>query len=158
MLDESTIQTAAIQHFEELAELVPNLNWSGEGSRARYFQIRGSGELEQYEGAPNASVGFIIDDIDFSALGGIATTFDTERVEVLRGPQGTRYGANALAGLIYVQTEAPPETARGARRGARRQRRRLEHRCRRRRPGARPREPARLSRRDPAIRQRWIPA
>ncbi len=109
VLDESTIRTAAVQHFEELAALVPNLNWSGEGSRTRYFQIRGTGELEQYEGAPNASVGFVIDDIDFSALGGIATTFDTERIEVLRGPQGTRYGANALAGLIYVRTAAPPE-------------------------------------------------
>jgi outer membrane receptor for ferrienterochelin and colicin len=111
VLDAATVQTAAVQHFEEIAALVANLNWSGEGSRARYFQVRGTGELEQYEGAPNASVGFIVDDIDFSGLGGIATTFDTERVEVLRGPQGTRYGANALGGLIYVQTAAPPETA-----------------------------------------------
>jgi outer membrane receptor protein involved in Fe transport len=109
LLDRATVRSAAVQHFEELAALVPNLNWSGEGSRARYFQVRGTGELEQYEGAPNASVGFIIDDIDFSAIGGIATTFDTERIEVLRGPQGTRYGANALAGLIYVQSAAPPD-------------------------------------------------
>ncbi len=111
VLDRTTIRAAAVQHVEELTGLVPNLNWSGEGSRARYFQVRGTGELEQYEGAPNASVGFIIDDIDFSALGGIATTFDTERIEVLRGPQGTRYGANALAGLIYVQSAAPPPAA-----------------------------------------------
>jgi outer membrane receptor protein involved in Fe transport len=111
LLDRATIGTAAVQHFEELAALVPNLNGSGEGNRARYFQVRGIGELEQYEGAPNAAVGFIIDDIDFSALGGIATIFDTERVEVLRGPQGTRYGANALAGLIYVQSVAPPPQA-----------------------------------------------
>lgn len=111
LLGAPTLATAAVQHFEELTGLVPNLNWSGEGSRARYFQVRGTGELEQYEGAPNAAVGFIVDDIDFSALGGIATTFDTERIEVLRGPQGTRYGANALGGLIYVQSAAPPEAA-----------------------------------------------
>ena len=109
-LDADTIERASLQHFEELTRLVPNLNWSGEGSRARYFQLRGTGELEQYEGAPNPSVGFIIDDIDFSGIGGAATLFDAERVEVLRGPQGTRYGANALAGLVYYQSAAPSFT------------------------------------------------
>ena len=60
-----TINATAVQHFEELVNVVPNLNWSGDGHRARYFQIRGVGELEQYQGAPNPSVGFLIDDIDF---------------------------------------------------------------------------------------------
>jgi len=101
------IREAAQQHFEELVNAVPNLNWSGDGHRARYFQIRGIGELEQYEGAPNPSVGFLIDDIDFSGIGTVATLFDMESVEVLRGPQGSRYGANALAGLIYMRSEAP---------------------------------------------------
>ena len=54
--------------------LVPNLNWSGGTSRPRYFQLRGIGELEQYQGAPNPSVGFLIDDIDFSGVGMPATT------------------------------------------------------------------------------------
>ena len=101
------IREAAQQHFEELVNAVPNLNWSGDGHRARYFQIRGIGELEQYEGAPNPSVGFLIDDIDFSGIGTVATLFDMESVEVLRGPQGSRYGANALAGLIYMRSKAP---------------------------------------------------
>jgi len=107
ILDGEAIEQAAVQHFEELVFLVPNFNWSGDGNRARYFQIRGVGELEQYEGAPNPSVGFLIDDIDFSGIGTIATLFDVQRVEVLRGPQGTRYGANALAGLVYVQSTEP---------------------------------------------------
>ena len=82
------------------------------GLRARYFQIRGTGELEQYDGAPNPSVGFVIDDIDLSGIGAVATTFDLEGIEVLRGPQGVRYGANALAGLIYVQSKEPIAAAR----------------------------------------------
>lgn len=107
VLDAAAVRAGAVQHFEELAATVPNLGFSGEGARARYFQVRGSGELEQYEGAPNPSVGFVIDDVDFSGIGGIATTFDTARVEVLRGPQATRYGANALAGMIYLASVAP---------------------------------------------------
>jgi len=113
MLDAEEIERQAVQHFEELILSVPNLNWSGDGNRARYLQIRGIGELEQYEGAPNPSVGFLVDDIDFSGIGAIGTLFDIERVEILRGPQGTRYGANALAGLVYLQSAAPPDTFTG---------------------------------------------
>ena len=49
ILDQRTINEVAAQHFEELIQLVPNLNWSGDGHRARYFQIRGVGELAQYQ-------------------------------------------------------------------------------------------------------------
>lgn len=113
ILDRQTINEAAVQHFEELIQLVPNLNWSGDGHRARYFQIRGVGELAQYQGAPNPSVGFIVDDIDFSGIGTIATLFDIDHIEVLRGPQSTRYGANALGGLIYMQSTDPGDTFEG---------------------------------------------
>jgi len=113
ILDFETINEAAVQHFEELIQHVPNLNWSGDGNRARYIQIRGVGELAQYQGAPNPSVGFVIDDIDFSGIGTIATLFDIDRIEILRGPQGTRYGSNALAGLIYMQSTDPGDSFEG---------------------------------------------
>ena len=96
-----------MQHFEDVLGLVPNLNWSAGTSRPRYFQLRGIGELEQWQGAPNPSVGFLIDGIDFSGVGMPATLADVDRIEVLRGPQGTVYGANALGGLISVNTRAP---------------------------------------------------
>jgi len=108
VLDAATLRDAGQEHLEDVLALVPNMNWAGDTSRPRYFQLRGIGELEQYQGAPNPSVGFLIDDIDFSGLGSAATLFDIDQVEVLRGPQATRYGANALAGLIYV-TSAQPE-------------------------------------------------
>jgi len=107
VLDREELRETTQQHFEEAIRQVPNLNLSGEGSRARYFQLRGVGELEQYEGSPNPSVGFIVDDIDFSGLGSLGTLFDIDRVEVLRGPQGTRYGSNALGGLIYLRSMEP---------------------------------------------------
>src|SRR5512138_3591438 len=107
VLDRRTLQDAGRQHFEDVLAAVPNLNWAGGTSRPRFFQIRGVGEREQYEGAPNPSVGFLIDDIDFSGLGMPATLFDVGRIEVLSGPQGTQHGANALAGLIVVRGEEP---------------------------------------------------
>ncbi|MAD91243.1 MAG: TonB-dependent receptor [Gammaproteobacteria bacterium] len=107
IMDSKFINEAAVQHFEELINVVPNLNWSGDGNRARYFQIRGVGERSQYEGAPNPSIGFLVDDIDFSGIGTIATLFDIQSIEVLRGPQGSRYGANALGGLIYMRSTEP---------------------------------------------------
>ena len=111
VLDAGVIEGAGLQHLQDVLGLVPNLNWSGGTSRPRYYQLRGVGELEQYQGAPNPSVGFLLDDIDLSGVGMPATSFDVEQVEVLRGPQGTRYGANALAGLISVRTRAPrPES------------------------------------------------
>jgi outer membrane receptor protein involved in Fe transport len=110
VLTGATLRDAGQQHFEDVLPLVPNLNWAGDTSRPRYFQIRGIGELQQYQGAPNPSVGFLIDDIDFSGLGSAATLFDIDRIEVLRGPQGTLYGANALAGLIYVKSADPSDT------------------------------------------------
>ncbi|MDE2295892.1 MAG: TonB-dependent receptor [Gammaproteobacteria bacterium] len=109
VLGAHTLREAGEQHFEDVLPLVPNLNWSGDTARPRYFQIRGIGELEQYQGAPNPSVGFIIDDIDFSGLGSAATLFDIARIQVLRGPQATIDGANALAGLIVVQSEPPAD-------------------------------------------------
>lgn len=107
VLDATTLRDAGRQQFEDVLTQVPNLHWAGGTSRPRYFQLRGIGEREQYEGAPNPSVGFLIDDIDFSGIGMAATLFDVDRIEVLRGPQGMRYGANALAGLIVLRSADP---------------------------------------------------
>lgn len=104
VLGHETLRLAGVQHLEDVLGLVPNLNWSAGTSRPRYLQLRGIGELEQYQGAPNPSVGFLIDNVDFSGIGMPAMLFDLEQIEVLRGPQGTIYGANALAGLVHVRT------------------------------------------------------
>ncbi len=56
VLDRDTLQTAGVQHFEDVLGLIPDLNWAAGTSRPRFFQLRGIGEVEQYQGAPNPSV------------------------------------------------------------------------------------------------------
>jgi iron complex outermembrane recepter protein len=113
VLDGQALQDAGRANLEDVLGLIPNLNWAGDTSLPRYFQLRGIGELEQYQGAPNPSVGFLIDDIDFSGLGTVGTLYDIDQVDVLRGPQATRYGANALGGLIYLRSAEPTDTLYG---------------------------------------------
>ena len=105
VVSEQVIAARAAQHFEEVINTIPNVNFSSGSNRARYFQIRGIGERSQFVSPLNASVGFLIDGVDFSGVGSIATMLDVDQVEVLRGPQGTIYGANALAGLVNVKTK-----------------------------------------------------
>lgn len=103
------IQKRGAQHLENITGLTPNVNSAGGASRNKYFQIRGIGERSQYNTPLNPSVGLTIDGIDYSRSGAAGTLFDVQQVEVLRGPQGTRFGANALAGMINIQSNQPTE-------------------------------------------------
>ena len=113
VLSSKETQSAPIKHFENLSYLIPNLNFAASDSRARHFQIRGIGERSGYERTPNSAVGFLVDDIDYSGQGGIATTFDVDQIEVHRGPQGSRIGSSAMAGLIYIKTKEPTKEFEG---------------------------------------------
>lgn len=107
--DEQLVQYGQ-SHLGELLNQIANVNFAAGASRPRFYQIRGIGERSQFVQPLNPSVGLMIDGMDMSGLGSVASLFDAGQVEVLRGPQGTRYGANALAGLINIRSRAPGDS------------------------------------------------
>ncbi len=108
ILDRDVLQSNGVRHLGDLINGIPNVTTIGGTSRPRFFQIRGIGENSQFEGeTPDSSVRFLVDDLDFTGLGMVGSTFDVSQVEVLRGPQAGAFGANAAGGLIRMVTNAP---------------------------------------------------
>ena len=106
-IDASDVRSRGAAHFEDVLTAIPNVSASAGASRQRFFQIRGIGERSQFIEPINPSVVILQDGVDISGLGAALTTFDTTRIDVLRGPQGSIMGAGALAGLIAAQTQTP---------------------------------------------------
>ncbi|MEZ0186469.1 MAG: TonB-dependent receptor [Candidatus Reddybacter sp.] len=109
VLDQQVIAERGGEHLQDILNAAPNVNFASGASRGRYLQIRGIGERSQFVDPVNPSVGMLIDDIDVSGMGNAATLFDVRQVEILRGPQGTRFGANALAGMVNIRANDPTE-------------------------------------------------
>ena len=106
----ATVKERSATHLDEILNAVPNVNFAAGASRGRFIQIRGIGERSQFVDPVNPSVGLMVDGIDLSGIGNAGTLFDVRQVELLRGPQGTRFGANALAGMVNVLGNKPTDT------------------------------------------------
>lgn len=91
---------------------VPGLNVSQQGGSAR-ITIRGIGFDSFSIGAEGAAT-FNVDGVVYSRqASALAGFYDVDRIEVLRGPQGTLYGRNATSGAINVITRRPSGTLEG---------------------------------------------
>lgn len=111
VVDEQAIVDRSARHFDEIISMLPNLSTTVGGSRARFIQMRGVGDLEQFVDPKHfPSVGVTIDGIEVGTTVTGALLMDVDQVEVLRGPQGTRFGASALAGMVNIRTHEPADT------------------------------------------------
>lgn len=113
-LSADDIRNAQIISSEDLTFLVPSLNLQkGSNPRQTSFAIRGIG-TQSFSSAVEPSVSTMIDGV---VLGRSAQAFmqmlDVERVEVLRGPQGTLFGKNSTAGVVHIITQDPTDEPSG---------------------------------------------
>ncbi|WP_414902303.1 TonB-dependent receptor [Sphingomonas flavalba] len=95
------------QDMSALAAKVPSLQVLAYSPTLTVFNIRGVSQND-FADSQEAPIAFYNDEVYISALGAIAgQTYDLERVEMLRGPQGTLFGRNATGGLVQIVSAKP---------------------------------------------------
>ena len=110
VVTQNTITERAAQHLQDILNAAPNVTWTAGASRGRFVQIRGVGDLEQfYDPKYYPAVGILLDDMELGDTASAGMLFDIAQVEVLRGPQGTRFGANGHGGMVFMRSNAPTD-------------------------------------------------
>ncbi|MBN9478823.1 MAG: TonB-dependent receptor [Bordetella sp.] len=106
-VSKQTLESAAIRGLDEIAARAPSFTMTAMNVAQPRLYIRGAGSNED-GAAQDGSVAVFVDDVYVARGAGQAFEFlDIERIEVLRGPQGTLYGKNVVGGLINVISSRP---------------------------------------------------
>jgi iron complex outermembrane receptor protein len=114
VLSTDLISKVAAQDMADLDRFVPGLVVSGDSPTQPHYQLRGIGASDFGVGTEPA-VGVYVDGVYASRSGASFLAFnDVERVEVLKGPQGTLLGRSSAAGAISIVTRKPTDVLEGS--------------------------------------------
>ena len=109
-LNAGEIEARSLTNLGGLQRFVPNLTFAPSqnvGDAAGNVFIRGIGQ-EDFVAGTEPGVGFYLDGVDVArTMGTLMNLLDINRIEVIRGPQGTLYGKNAVGGAINILSAEP---------------------------------------------------
>jgi iron complex outermembrane recepter protein len=116
-VDAETLAARGVDSLAGFDAFIPNVSIGGtaaQGSAIANFAIRGIGGAPLGAVTQESAVGIYVDDILFARPNGaLLDLLDVERVEVLRGPQGTLFGRNTAGGAIRYITRQPSDQLEG---------------------------------------------
>lgn len=113
-----SLEYRGVSNVGEIAQFTPNLSFQnnpsfGGASNSAAIYIRGVGQKE-FLPTVDPGVGLYVDGVYIArSVGGILDLLDVERVEVLKGPQGTLFGRNTIGGAISITTKKPHDQLEG---------------------------------------------
>lgn len=112
-MTETDIETRSLDTLNDLDTFTPNLSFNitggfGDEASESSVYMRGVGQLQAQRFTSDTGVGIYVDGVFVArAQGAVFDLLDLDRVEVLRGPQGTLFGRNAIGGAISLVTRRP---------------------------------------------------
>ena len=114
VLSQETIENSQAVGLEGLQALIPSASFrKGNTTRNSTVFVRGVGTIS-FSTAAEPSVSTVVDGVVLGRSGqAFGDLYDLERLEVLRGPQGTLFGKNASAGVVNITTRRPSEDFEG---------------------------------------------
>lgn len=105
------LTSASIRNLTDLNGFAPNVQIGEDGSRGgggASITIRGISPTRTDDNSFDSPIGVMIDGIYLGSLAGqVLENFDLERIEILRGPQGTLFGKNTVGGVVHVIRSRP---------------------------------------------------
>ncbi|WP_099557576.1 TonB-dependent receptor [Hartmannibacter diazotrophicus] len=107
VVPQESLMAAPFDPGAAIARNSPNVQWINRATGSQFFSIRGVSSLGTPVNFSDGTVAFNIDGVPNSLMSASNVLLDVNRIEVMRGPQGTLWGSNALGGAINVVTNQP---------------------------------------------------
>jgi iron complex outermembrane recepter protein len=104
------LSAAGFQNLQDIQYQFSSVQF-GQSPNDSGFRLRGVGSAGGFTSSSEQNVGTVVDGVVIPFGNPVASLGDVERVEVLRGPQGTQFGKNASSGVVSITTARPDTTA-----------------------------------------------